>query len=354
MSIVIKGTGSFLPEKIVPNSAFEKNTFYAKTGDLIEKPTKDVIASLEAITGIKERRYIPDNEDSVPLMVKSALNAIKDSGLDKDELGGIIVAHNAGNMVSEMGGWEPIPNMAGRIKNSLNITNHNIFAYDILFGCPGWLQAIIQARQNILTGDADNILVVGIEVASRMLDPHDVDSMIFADGCGAAVISSSDIEGKGILGTAVFSHGLEDLMNIYVGKSNNKEFPGNCFLKMKGRDVYRYATKWLPQVIKKALDKSGHTIKDIDIFLFHQANEKMLHAIAANISKLYGIEDLSFDGKIPMTIQFTGNTSVATIPNMLDMILKGKLDGYNIKEGDLAVLASVGVGMHCNAIVYQF
>ena len=105
---------------------------------------------------------------------------------------------------------------------------------------------------------------------------------------------------------------------------------------------------------KKALDKANLTASDVDMFLFHQANGKMLHAFANNLAQMYQIEGLSFDGKIPTTIEFTGNTSVATIPNMMDMILKGNLEGYEIKSGMKVVLASVGAGMHCNAMVYQF
>jgi 3-oxoacyl-[acyl-carrier-protein] synthase-3 len=90
------------------------------------------------------------------------------------------------------------------------------------------------------------------------------------------------------------------------------------------------------------------------MFLFHQANGKMLHAFANNLAQMYNIEGLSFEGKIPTTIDFTGNTSVATVPTMLDLIRKGELTGYGIKPGMKVVMASVGAGMHCNAVVYQF
>ena len=90
------------------------------------------------------------------------------------------------------------------------------------------------------------------------------------------------------------------------------------------------------------------------MFLFHQANGKMLAAIANNLAGLYGKSNASFEGKIPIIIQFTGNTSVATIPTMLDLIMKGELEGYSIKPGHKVVFASVGAGMHCNAVVYQF
>jgi 3-oxoacyl-[acyl-carrier-protein] synthase-3 len=244
--------------------------------------------------------------------------------------------------------------MAALLKNKLGISNHECFAYDLLFGCPGWLQGIIQAHQAIQMGDATNVLVVGIEVASRLLDPHDLDSMILADGCGAAIISSSDSVETGIISYATYSHAQEDIACIYLGGSYNKELQNPTLFKMNGKDVYKYATVWVPKIIKKALDKAGLDASDVDMFLFHQANGKMLHAFANNLAQMYNIEGLSFEGKIPTTIEFTGNTSVATVPTMLDLIRKGDLENYNIKAGMKVVMASVGAGMHCNAIVYQF
>lgn len=179
--------------------------------------------------------------------------------------------------------------------------------------------------------------------------------MILADGCGAAVISKNESDtNEGIISYATFSHAQDDISCISLGKSYNKELTAPTLFKMTGKDVYKYATVWVPRVIKKALDKANLTASDVDMFLFHQANGKMLHAFANNLSQMYGIEGLSFDGKIPVTIHFTGNTSVATIPTMLDLIRQGELDNYEIKAGMKIVFASVGAGMHCNAIVYQF
>ena len=316
------------------------------------KPAEEIIGKLEAITGIKSRRYISEKGDSVPLMVEASKNAIIDAGIDKNQIDGIIVAHNAGNMLEGMKGFHTVPNMAALLKNNLEISNYECFAYDLLFGCPGWLQGIIQAHQAIQIGDATNVLVVGIEVASRLLDPPDLDSMILADGCGAAIISSADSDEIGIVSYATYSHAQEDIACIYLGGSYNKELQNPTLFKMNGKDVYKYATVWVPRVIKKALDKADAS--DVDMFLFHQANGKMLHAFANNLAQMYNIEGLSFEAKIPTTIEFTGNTSVATVPTMLDLIRKGDLENYNIKEGMKVVMASVGAGMHCNAMVYQF
>jgi 3-oxoacyl-[acyl-carrier-protein] synthase III len=353
----IIGTGTVLPEMIVKNSYFLDREFYDKDGIKNTKPMAEVIEKLQAITGIEERRYVPFDEDSVPFMAETAMKTIEDAGLQVNDIGGIIVAHNAGNMLVGHKAWHPVPNMAALLKNRIKSTNHECFAYDILFGCPGWVQGIVQANQYIQMGEANNILVVGVEVASRLVDPHDLDSMIFADGCGACIVSKDEStdNGAGFISSATFSHANDDLSSIYLGESNHEAgLEGHCYLHMNGKEVYKYATVWVPQVIKKALDKANLDVDDVDMFLFHQANGKMLSAFANNLASLYGKQNSSFEGKIPVIIQFTGNTSVATIPTMLDLILKGKLEGYEIKAGNKVVFASVGAGMHCNAVVYQF
>ncbi len=355
MKTIIAATGTILPERVVGNQAFLDRTFMFEDGTHNPKPTAEVVAKLEQITGIVERRYISEKGDSVPLMRDAALEAIKTWGKDKNQIDQIIVAHNAGNMLENSKGFHTVPNMAALLKNALQIENHECNAYDILFGCPGWLQGIIQAHQAIQMGDAKHVLVVGIEVASRLLDPHDLDGMILADGCGATIVSGADdMQDKGILSYATYSHAMEDLNYIFLDKSYNPEIDAPTLFKMSGKDVYKYATVWVPKVIKAALDKAKLTAADVDMFLFHQANGKMLHAFANNLAQMYAQEELNFEGKIPTTIQFTGNTSVATIPTMLDLVLKGNLAGYQIKPGQKVVFSSVGAGMHCNAMVYQF
>lgn len=353
-STIILGTGSVIPDLIVPNSHFESNEFYDREGKRIERNGAEITAKLEAITGIRERRYVPFDQDSIALMADASRLAVEDAGLHANDLSGIIVAHNAGNMVPDTGAFHPVPNLAARLKNSLRCTNHECFAYDILFGCPGWLQGIVQAHQAIRNGDAQHVLVTGLEIASRMLDPHDVDSMILGDGCGACVVSTSDDTQRGIVSYSTFSHAQEDNRIIYLDKSNKPGVAGSCYFHMNGREVYKYATKWVPLVVKDALDKADIEIGDVGMFLFHQANGKMLGAIVKNLAELYGVSETMFDAKVPTTIEFLGNTSVATIPTMLDLIRKNKLDGYQISDGQTVVIASVGAGMHCNALVYRF
>jgi 3-oxoacyl-[acyl-carrier-protein] synthase III len=355
MTTTIRGTGATLPSLLIKNEHFLNHQFYDSKGVKNEKPASEIIQKLEAITGITERRYVPFDQDSIPLMTETALKVLKDAHLQANDLSGIIIAHNAGNMVVGSSYFQPVPNLAACLKNAIDCTNHECFAFDILFGCPGWVQAVIQAHQSILCGQAEHVLVVGLEVASRMLDPHDLDSMIFADGCGACIVSKSDDTSAGVLSYATFSHAQEDLRIIFLDKSNNpEETNSTCLVHMNGKEVYKYATQWVPKVIEKALTKANLSLTDIDLFLFHQANAKMLEAIARNLGKLYDAKADFFEGKIPRTIEFLGNTSVATIPTMLDLILKGQLEGFSIKKGQKVVMASVGAGMHCNALVYQF
>ena len=207
MKAIITGTGSQLADTVIDNSHFNNHVFYEKNGEMSAKGCAEFALKLETITGIRERRYIKDDEDSVDIMYNAAKKAIEDAGIQVDNLQGIIVAHNAGNMLTEGRGIHSVPNMAALLKNALKVDNHQCFAYDILFGCPGWLQAVVQAKQ-VLADDENvqNILVVGIEVASRHLDPHDLDSMILADGCGACIVSKSTSGDNGILSYTTYSH----------------------------------------------------------------------------------------------------------------------------------------------------
>lgn len=351
---IITGTGAILPDRVVDNSHFSTHQFFGKDGNPVLKPATEVIAKLEEISSIKSRRYILDDEDNVPMMKAAGEKAVANAGIDRDQIDGIIVAHNTGNMRTDGSGWDPVPNLGSLIKNALQIKNHNCFAYDILFGCPGWVQGMIQAHHAIQMGDANHVLIVGVEVVSRVLDPHDVDSMLLGDGCGAVILSRSEGDTpKGVLSNYTFSHCQEDYRSIYINNSNNPEASGKPYFKMNGRDVYRYATTWVPQVIQKAMAKSNTSIHDVDLFLFHQANGKMLDVIVNNIAKLFNVDMASLANKIPRIIEFTGNTSVASIPTMLDKIHDRELGDFEIKDGQLMVMASVGAGMHCNALVYQ-
>lgn len=350
----IIATGSFLPKNTIPNSRFLEQKFYEKTGIQIEKENEEIISKFKDITEIEERRYADKDHTTSDLGFFAAEDALKSSGIDPETLDYIIVAHNFGDIKHGTTRTNPIPTIASRIKHRLRIKNPDCVAYDLPFGCPGWLQGMIQANYYIKSGDAKRVLVIGSELLSRLNDPYDRDSMIFADGAGATILEASNESGKGIISHKTQTHTENEAYYLYSGASSNPEYTGeDFFIKMEGRKIYEYALTNVPLVIKTAIEKAGLDIHDIKKVLVHQANGKMDEAILKRVFKLYSISTPP-ENIMPMTISKFGNSSVATIPTMLDLILKHKLDGQRISPGDAVVMASVGAGMNINAMVYRF
>jgi 3-oxoacyl-[acyl-carrier-protein] synthase-3 len=179
--------------------------------------------------------------------------------------------------------------------------------------------------------------------------------MIFADGAGACVLEFKDSRerGEGILGTCAQTHSAHELEYINMGKSyalNGDN--GALYLKMKGRKVYEYALKHVPAAMKSCLDQAGVDIKDVTKILIHQANEKMDEEIVKRLYELYGLFK-SPPGVMPMSIQWLGNSSVATIPTLFHLIRKGEMPEHTIADGDIILFASVGAGMNINAVCYR-
>src|SRR5205085_8345173 len=216
---------------------------------------------------------------------------------------------------------DTLPAIAARVKQGLQIKNPNCVAYDILFGCPGWVQGVIQADAFFKAGIAKKVLVVGTETLSRVLDEYDRDSMIFSDGAGASILESKNGDTEnGILSWSVQTHSIDEAYYLYLGKSN---LPGSDpkirYIKMKGRKIYEYALQHVPLAMKDCIDKAGLKIDDIKKIFLHQANEKMDEAIVRRLFKLYGKKTMP-DNIMPMNIHKLGNSSVATIPTLFDMV----------------------------------
>ena len=353
-SILISGTGSYIPGKQVPNEDFLDKIFLNPDGSKIPNSNEVIIRKFKDITGIENRRYAAETEISSDLAYQAAKISIEDAGINPEILDGIIMAHNFGDIPFNSIQTDVLPSLASRVKHSLGIQNPDCFAFDILFGCPGWVQGVILAKQYILAGGGKHYLVVGSETLSRVVDPFDRDSMIFADGAAAAVISLKETENqKGILATASRSFTENEAYFLHYSESNNKEYaPGNRFIKMEGRKIYEFALTQVPAAMKACLDKAGVPISELKKVFIHQANEKMDEAIIHRFYELYGQK--SPDNIMPMSIHELGNSSVATVPTLIDLVLKGKKDGHEIHEGDVVLLASVGAGMNVNAIVYKF
>jgi len=351
---VIIGTGSFIPANIIPNKEFSEHRFYEKNGEPILRENAEVIQKFQDITEIEERRYANKEHMASDLGYFAALNALESSGTDGESLDYIIVAHNFGDISPGNTRVDVLPTLASRIKHKLGIKNPNCVAYDLPFGCPGWLQGMIQADYFIRSGDAKRILIIGTETLSRVTDPHDRDSMIYADGAGATILEGRVGTEQGILAHRTQTHTLDEAYYLYSGKSSNPDLVSDDqFIKMDGRKIYEYALKNVPLLIQQAMEKSGTDINDVKKVLVHQANGKMDEAILKRLFKLYGIKDTPM-GVMPMTIAKYGNSSVATIPTLLDLLLKSKMKEHQIQKGDRVVFASVGSGMNINAMVYSF
>jgi 3-oxoacyl-[acyl-carrier-protein] synthase-3 len=351
MNIKITGTGSYIPSRIETNENFYQHKFLNADGSPINNTNDVIIKKFKAITGIAERRYVTEDLNNSDIAALAAQKAITDAQIDPEELDYIIVAHNYGDIKHGSKQSDTVPSIASRVKHLLKVKNPKCVSYDILFGCPGWVEGLIQAYAYIKSGMAKKCLVIGSETLSRVIDKHDRDSMIYSDGAGATIVEATNEQG-GILAheTATFTY--DEAHFIYFGETYNPEITDNRrYIKMYGRKIYEFALNNVPQAMKTCLDKSGIDIKSVKKILIHQANEKMDEAIVKRFYKLYNM-DMPEDA-MPMTINKLGNSSVATIPTLYDMILKNKLKNHQISKGDVIIFASVGAGMNINAIVYK-
>ncbi len=351
MSIKITGTGSFIPSCIEKNEDFFNHKFLNLDGSSIKSTNEVIVEKFKAITGITERRYIKPKLLNSDIAFYAAEKAISDAGIDKESLDYIIVAHNYGDVKYNTQQSDTVPSIASRVKHLLKIVNPKCVGYDILFGCPGWIEGVIQAKAFISSGIARRCLVIGAETLSRVIDKHDRDSMIYSDGAGAVIVEESTEEG-GIISHETATYALDEAHFIFFGETNHPEITDQRrYIKMYGRKIYEFALTNVPLALKSCLDNSCYSIKDVKKILIHQANEKMDEAIVKRFYKLYGMA--MPEGIMPMTINTLGNSSVATVPTLYDMILKGKLDHQEIQKGDVILFASVGAGMNINAIVYK-
>jgi 3-oxoacyl-[acyl-carrier-protein] synthase-3 len=245
-----------------------------------------------------------------------------------------------------------IPSLATRVKHKLQIKNPKCVAYDILFGCPGWIEGVLQANAFIKSGMAKRCLVIGSETLSRVVDAHDRDSMIYSDGAGASIIEASEDE-TGMLAYESATYANDEAGYLFFGKSYNLDLdPDTRYIKMYGRKIYEFALNQVPMAMKSCLDKSGLGIDDVKKILIHQANEKMDEAIIQRFYKLY---DRPVPKDImPMSIHELGNSSVATVPTLFDLLISGQIENQSIEKGDILLFASVGAGMNINAFVYRY
>ncbi|GGC35345.1 3-oxoacyl-ACP synthase [Parapedobacter defluvii] len=349
----IIATGAYIPTERIPNEYFLNNTFFERDHSIIRNATETVIQKFKAITGIAERRYAPSGITASDMGSMAAREALTNSGIDPESIDQIIVAHNYGDMDHPGASRDAVPALASRVKHKLGIHNPRCIPYDILFGCPGWLQAMIQADLAIRAGMVRTSLIIGTETLSRVLDSSDRDSMIFSDGAGACILQANGEDGGGVLSTGGRSDTAAELGFIFSGGRNDAADSKPQFIKMNGRKVYEYVLDYVPQAMKECFDQSGEPISALKMVFLHQANEKMDEAI---IKRFYGLYDMDPfpENVMPMNIAWMGNSSVATIPTLLHQVVKGQLKSFELVKGDVILMASVGAGMNINAVAYKW
>ncbi|MGB5554694.1 MAG: ketoacyl-ACP synthase III, partial [Flavobacteriaceae bacterium] len=327
MNIGITGTGSYLPSLIIDNTEFGSHQFLNADGTPFKNSNAVIIEKFKSITGIEARRYAKKDMNTSDLGFFAAEKAINNANIDKEELDYIIFAHNFGDVAHGQSQADTVPSLATRVKHHLKIKNPKCVAYDILFGCPGWIEGVIQAKAFIKSGMAKKCLVIGAETLSRVVDKNDRDSMIYSDGAGAAILEGSTDSGA-ILAHNSATYAYDEADYLFFGPSFDKSTKNELsYIKMHGRKIYEFALTHVPLAMKECLDESGIPISEVKKIIIHQANEKMDEAIVHRFYQLYGLE--MPERIMPMNIGQLGNSSVATIPTLLDMVKNGKIENQS-------------------------
>lgn len=350
---IITGSGRYIPTQRITNADFLSHTFYETDGKRLTRSNEEVIQKFSEITGIEERRYVTDDQVASDIGYLAALDALNSSQTDGETIDYIIVAHNFGDVPAKNRRSDLVPALASRIKMKLGIQNPNTVCYDLPFGCAGWLQGVIQADFYIKSGMVKKVMVIGAETLSRICDPHDRDSMIYADGAGAIILEAKRSETPvGILAHQSQTNAGEYTYVLKMGPSYNPDYKGDdLFLKMRGRVLYEHALKAVPAVVKTSLEKANITISEVSKIFIHQANTKMDEAILKRLFESYGLT--APEGVMPMSISWLGNSSVATVPMLYDLVSKGDMPEHQLTKGSVIVFAAVGAGVNINAVVYR-
>ena len=324
---VVSGTGAYLPDKILTNRDLEKTL----------DTTDEWITTR---TGIKERRIAADHESASTMATIAGRQALESAEVNPDKVDMIIVCTSTPDVL--------FPSTACFVQKELQAFNSA--AYDITAVCSGFVFGLSIAEQYLKVGRYEHILVIGSEANSRIVDWSDRSTCIlFGDGAGAALLKRiKQEEPIGVLSTHIYSDGaLSDLIVVpgAIGRAgvNKQDIDDkNYFIKMSGNATFKVAVKRMSNVILEALEFNGLNINDINLLIPHQANQRIISAVA---------EKLNFPKeKIIMTIQKYGNTSAASIPiGFEDARRAGK-----IKAGDISVLGVVGAGLTWGSAVIKW
>jgi 3-oxoacyl-[acyl-carrier-protein] synthase-3 len=323
-----------------------------KTERPSRQDNKEIIEKFQAITGIESRRYLEPHLNTSDMGFFAAQKAIENAKISAEEIDYIIFAHNFGDVRHGEIQTDLLPSLASRVKNKLGIQNPKCVAYDMIFGCPGWVEGVIQAKAFIKSGMAKNCLVIGAEALSRVVDINDRDSMIFADGAGATIVSETN-DGGNILANVTTTLANDEAYYLYFGKGNKTSDKDHTrYIKMLGRKVYELAVVHVPSAMAEAIEEAGVSISEVKKVFLHQANEKMDEAMVKRLYRKFKAD--APDGVMPMNIKEVGNNSVATVPVLFDMVRRNQMPEHELTKGDVILFASVGAGMNLNCIVYRY
>ncbi|MDM7971372.1 MAG: beta-ketoacyl-ACP synthase III [Paracoccaceae bacterium] len=318
---VVKGVGHYLPERVVPNSEFEATV-----------DTSD--EWIRARSGIERRHFAAEGQTTSDLATRAAQAALKDAGMEADDLDAIILATSTADFT--------FPAAATMVQANLGMTRG--FAFDVQAVCAGFVFALANANGMILSGQARRVLVIGAETFSQLMDWNDRSTcVLFGDGAGALILEAQEGEGdnadRGILASDLNSDGRHREL-LYVDGGVSTKSTGH--LRMQGREVFRHAVEKLAQTAHAALDKVGLTGGDVNWIVPHQANLRIITATAQRMQ--VPME------RVVVTVQDHGNTSAASIPLALSV---GRTRGQ-IKQGDLIVTEAIGGGLAWGAVVLRW
>ncbi len=319
---VIRGSGHYLPERIVENSWFEERL---ETSD----------EWIRSRTGIERRHFAAEGQTTSDLGIRAARAALEDAGLTPDDIDGIVVATSTPDLT--------FPSVGTMVQAGLGVRRG--FAYDVQAVCAGFVFALANADAMIRAGMAERILVIGAETFSRIMDWTDRSTcVLFGDGAGAVVLEAQDSAGtsddRGILSADLNSDGTHrDLLYVDGGVSSTGT-AGQ--LRMQGNLVFRHAVEKLSKTAATSLAKAQLTAQDVDWLVPHQANLRIITSTAQKMG-------LSMD-KVVLTVADHGNTSAASIPLALSVAnQQGRF-----KQGDLLVTEAIGGGLSWGSVVLRW
>ena len=314
----IIGTGSYLPEKILTNQDLES---IVDTND----------SWIRTRTGIEQRHIAADNEMASDLAVNACLKAIESADISVDKIDLIIVATTTPDMT--------FPSTACILQNKLGIKDCP--AFDVQAVCSGFVYALATADMFIRAGKYKTALVVGTEIYSRLLDWSDRSTcVLFGDGAGAVLITESDQ--PGIVSSHLHANGSHYNTLSLPGKISHGKIQGNPFVTMEGNTVFKFAVKVMEEIVREALSENNLQISDIDWLIPHQANIRIIRSTAKKLG-------IPMD-KVVTTIAKHGNTSAASIPLALDIVVRDK----RIKPNQYVLLEGVGGGFTWGAVLIRW